>query len=69
MNTNKPAEAQMPRFDYESAAEFLGMSVRQVKRARESGALGCIKLGGLRVRFSEQQLNDYIAACTIQPTV
>ncbi|MGV8881132.1 MAG: helix-turn-helix domain-containing protein [Rhodoglobus sp.] len=69
MNTIKPTDAQTPRFNYESAAEFLGMSVRQVKRARESGALGCIKLGGLHVRFSEQQLNDYIAACTVNPTV
>lgn len=54
-------------FNYEEAASYLGLSVRQVKRARESGKLGCTKLGGLHVRFSQEQLDAYIEACTIAP--
>ncbi len=55
-------------FTYEGAAAYLGLSVRQVERAKASGKLGATKLGGLHVRFSQAQLDAYIEACTIAPT-
>ncbi|MFJ8893560.1 excisionase family DNA-binding protein [Leifsonia sp. NPDC102414] len=54
-------------FTYEEAAAYLGMSVRQVERAKSSGKLGATKLGGLHVRFSQAQLDAYVEACTIAP--
>lgn len=57
-----------PTFDYPDAADYLGLSVRQVKRASEAGKIGRYKLGGLRVRFSQAQLDAYLKSCEIAPT-
>jgi excisionase family DNA binding protein len=54
-------------YDYENAADYLGLSVRQVRRATAAGAIGFTRLGGLRVYFSQAQLDQYVADCTVAP--
>lgn len=65
---DRPDPYHRPIYDYATAAEYLGLSLRQVKRAAESGKLGRTKLGGLHVRFTQAQLDTYVEACTIAPT-
>jgi excisionase family DNA binding protein len=51
--------------DIEQAAAYLGLTVRQVRRAQGSGRLSYTKLGGLYVKFNYEQLDAYIADCTV----
>ena len=55
-------------FDTAEAAQYLGLSERQVIRARQTGKLGYTRLGGLHARHSQEQLDAYIVACTVAPT-
>ncbi|GGR28901.1 helix-turn-helix domain-containing protein [Agromyces mediolanus] len=57
-----------PTFNYPTGAEYVGLSVRQLKRAAEAGKIGRYKLGGLHVRFSQAQLDAYLKSCEIAPT-
>ncbi|MDH6237897.1 helix-turn-helix domain-containing protein [Cryobacterium sp. CG_9.6] len=53
--------------DTAEAAQYLGLSERQVVRARQSGRLGYTRLGGLHARYTQEQLDTYIEACTVTP--
>ncbi|SDK71700.1 DNA binding domain-containing protein, excisionase family [Cryobacterium psychrotolerans] len=55
-------------FNTAEAAAYLGMSERQVIRARQSRKLGCTRLGGNLARHTQEQLDAYIDACTVAPT-
>lgn len=55
-------------FNTEEAAEYLGMTVRQVVRARQTCKLGYTRLGGNLARHTQAQLDAYVEACTVAPT-
>lgn len=52
-----------PYLNYPQAAQYLGLSVRQVERAVRSRRLSHYKLGGHQVQFTIGQLDDYRASC------
>lgn len=65
-----PKKALEPTYpvwlSYEEAADRSGASVRQLKRAVSSGDIGYTKVG-LFVRFSQAQLDEWLAANTYIP--
>lgn len=68
MKTPKKKQPTTRRwYDFAEAAVYLGMSERQLRRLTPSGQIGFTRLGGLRVSFSQEQLDEYIAACTVAP--
>ena len=67
MATQDPSPTPHRWFDYTSAAAYLGLSERQLRRATAAGKIGFTRLGGLRVQFSQAQLDEYIVACTVEP--
>lgn len=50
---------------YGEAAEYLDLSVRKLQRAVAGGQLDHYKPGGRDVRFSRDQLDDYLASCLV----
>lgn len=52
--------------DYESGSSYLGVSVRALQRLVREKKIGCTRLGK-RTLFSQDQLDEYIAACTVNP--
>jgi excisionase family DNA binding protein len=65
------APTQMPPatrtwLDYESGSAYLGVSVRALQRLVREKKIGCTRLGK-RTLFSQDQLDDYIAVCTVNP--
>lgn len=54
-------------YDTAQAAAYLGLTPRQVARARQAGKLGCTRMGNA-VRHTQEQLDAYIAACTVAPS-
>lgn len=52
--------------DYESGSEYLGISVRALQRLVRDKKIGCTRLGK-RTLFSQPQLDEFIAACTVHP--
>ncbi len=63
------AEVSDPKhwLDTAAAAEYVGMTERQIRRARTSGHLGCTRLGGNRALHSIEQLEAYIERCVEGP--
>ncbi len=66
MNAN-PALPPSPYewLDTEQAAAYLGLSARQIRRARESHRLAFTKLGGQRVLHSREMLDDFVRRSTV----
>ena len=52
--------------NYSEAADFLGVSTRQVHRWVEQRRIPHTKMG-LRVQFTTAQLDEFLAACTFTP--
>jgi len=53
-------------FDYDTAPDYLGISRRATQRLVADHKIGVTRLGN-RTLFSQEQLDAYIAACTIEP--
>ncbi len=51
--------------DTEQAAVYLGLSARQVRRARESKRLAFSKPGGQRVLHTPEMLDDFVRRSTV----
>jgi excisionase family DNA binding protein len=51
--------------DTDAAAAYLGLSMRQIRRARESRRLAFVKLGGQRVFHSREMLDDFVRRSTV----
>jgi excisionase family DNA binding protein len=69
MPRNAPAPTQSPArtwLDYESGSSYLGVSVRALQRLVREKKIGCTRLGK-RTLFSQDQLDEYVAACTVNP--
>ena len=69
MPRNAPAPTQPTTrswLDYESGSAYLGVSVRALQRLVREKKIGCTRLGK-RTLFSQDQLDNYIAACTVNP--
>lgn len=65
--SKKAAEPTYPVWlSYEEAADRTGASVRQLKRAVSLGDIGFTKVG-LFVRFSQDQLDEWLTANTFVP--
>ncbi len=64
----EPEPGASPRqwLNYEQAAEYLGCTSRQIRRFVASGEIAHVKIG-LHVRFSQEHLDDYLAANTYTP--
>jgi len=62
--TNTPTQHQW--FDYDAGSRYLGVSKRQLQRLVADRKIGHTRLG-LRTLFSQAQLDDYVAACTVEP--
>jgi excisionase family DNA binding protein len=56
----------MKQYTYPEAAAYLGITERQLRRARYSGRIGYSKLGQ-RVTFSQDQLDAFRSANTHEP--
>ncbi|MBG6238207.1 excisionase family DNA binding protein [Mycetocola sp. CAN_C7] len=54
-------------FDYDSGSEYLGISRRAMQRLVADHKIGYTKLG-LRTLFSQEQLEQFIADSTVEPT-
>lgn len=54
--------------DTDQAAVYLGLSARQIRRARESHRLAFTKLGGQRVLHSREMLDEFVRRSTIPAT-
>lgn len=52
--------------DYESGSVYLGITVRALQRLVSDKKIGCTRLGK-RTLFSQSQLDEFIAACTVHP--
>ena len=66
---NAPAPSQPTArtwHDYESGSAYLGVNVRALQRLVREKKIGHTRLG-LRTLFSQEQLDEYIAACTVNP--
>ena len=61
VNTASPYEW----LDTDQAAAYLGLSTRQIRRARESRRLAFVKLGGQRVFHSREMLDDFVRRATV----
>nr|MBS1900434.1 helix-turn-helix domain-containing protein [Actinomycetota bacterium] len=59
MSTPNPAALH----DYSSAAEYLNVSPRLVRKLVETGALPCVRIGRL-IRITPEALTAYVAANT-----
>jgi excisionase family DNA binding protein len=59
-----PARRQW--FTYDTASDYLGLTVRQTQRAVAARKLGYTRLG-LRTLFDQAQLDAYIESCTVKP--
>lgn len=53
-------------FDYDTGATYLGITKRQLQRLVTDRKIGHTRLG-LRTLFSQGQLDDYVAASTVDP--
>lgn len=62
----KPTASARQWLNYEQAAEYIGCTSRQIRRFVASGEIAHVKIG-LHVRFSQEHLDDYIAAATYTP--
>lgn len=51
-------------YDTKQAAAYLGMTERQVRRARESGRIETTRLGGQKALHSQAALDAYVESCT-----
>ncbi len=51
--------------DTDQAAAYVGLSARQIRRARESRRLAFVKLGGQRVFHSREMLDDFVRRSTV----
>lgn len=51
--------------NYPEAAEYLGLSVRQLKRVVASRRVRHYKLGGHHVSFDVSDLDAYLASCLV----
>jgi excisionase family DNA binding protein len=49
-------------FSYAEASDWLGMSERQLRRAVAARKIAHTRLGGARVYFSQQHLDDYVGS-------
>ncbi len=49
--------------NYQQAACYLGLSVRQVQRAARAGKIAHFKFGGHQVQFMADHLDDYARSC------
>ena len=50
-------------YDYKTGAEYLGISERRLRRAVQAGKVEHARMG-LRVQFSAEMLDAYVAAST-----
>ncbi len=53
-------------FDYDHGAAYIGCTPRQIRRFVADGQIAYVKIG-LNVRFSQEQLDAYLAAATYTP--
>jgi excisionase family DNA binding protein len=60
-----PRNSNPPIYTPETAAEYLGMSERQVRDAVRKNRITYVRLGQY-VRFRQTDLNDYIDANTVR---
>lgn len=62
-----PVAPTKPQFSYKTAAEYLGISVRQLQRAVSAHRVRHYKLGGVTgpVSFSQDQLDGYLSDCEV----
>jgi excisionase family DNA binding protein len=51
-------------FNYDSAARYLGVSTRQLRRWSQQGKVGHTRMG-LRVQFSKQQLDAFVESTSV----
>jgi len=66
-NTPSPTQPATRKWlDYESGSTYLGISVRALQRLVRAKKIGCTRLGK-RTLFSQSQLDEFIAACTVNP--
>lgn len=54
-------------YDYDTGCAYLGITRRQLQRIVADHKIGVTRLG-LRTLFSQEQLDAYVEACTIEPT-
>ncbi len=75
MKTKTPATRATPTpptasvrqwFNYEQAAAYIGCTSRQIRRFVASGKIAHVKIG-LNVRFSQEQLDEWLTANTYTP--
>jgi len=59
-------KSQHQWFDYDTGSSYLGVSKRQLQRLVADRKIGHTRLG-LRTLFSQAQLDDYVAVCTVEP--
>jgi hypothetical protein len=54
-------------FDKVETAKALHASVRQIERWTANGRLGHVRLG-LKTLYTPDQINAFVASCTVDPT-
>lgn len=57
-----PTDGLVALLDYGAVAKLLGLSVRQIAHLVKSGRLRAVRMGPRSVRFTVQDVQDFIAA-------
>lgn len=69
MMTDDAITPPQATFNQRRAAEYLGVSSRQIQRWRDQGQLQYVRLGPRSIRYRRSDLDEFMRARVVQPVV